>query len=241
MELDRRFILLGLSSAVTLGACETLDPSVLGGIAGLGGALTQGDASLGLKAALNNGVDHAIGNIGILDGFWRNNRIQVPLPGTLRDVQSALNVVGAGGIMTELHQQLNRGAEKAIPVAKDIFVDAITSLSFQDAINIVRGPDDAATSYLRNSTSASLTNLFSPIMENALGSTGALRLLDDITGQMRNIPFAPQLGADVKRDLIGHGVDFGLKGLFAYVGDEEKAIRENPAKRTSEILRRVFA
>jgi len=239
MEFDRRFILLALPSSAALGACETLDPSILQGIGGLG-PLSQGEASLGIKAALNNGVDHAIGKIGIFDGFWRNDRIKVPLPGTLRDVQSALRVVGADGIVTELHQQLNRGAEKAMPVAKDIFVDAITSLSINDAINIVRGPDDAATSYLRGSTTNSLTNLFMPIMENALGSTGALRLMDDVTGQLRNVPFAPQVSRDAKRDLIAHGVDFGLKGLFAYVGDEERAIRANPAKRTSQILRRVF-
>jgi len=239
MVLDRRFVILGLPSSALVASCETMDPSILGGLGGFG-PLSQGEASSGIKAALNNGVDHAIGKIGIFDGFWRNDRIQVPLPGVLRDVQQALNVVGAGSIMSELHQQLNRGAEKAMPVAKNIFVDAITSLTIQDALNIVRGPNDAATSYLRGRTTNSLTNLFAPVMENALGQTGALRLLDDVTGQLNSIPFAPSLGRDAKRDLIGHGVDFGLKGLFTYIGDEEKAIRENPAKRTSQILQRVF-
>ncbi len=239
MELDRRFVILGLPSSAFIASCETFDPAALGGL-GILGPLTEGEAAMGIKAALNNGIDHAIGNIGILDGFWRNNRIQVPLPGVLRDVQKAMNVVGAGGIMSELHQQLNRGAEKAMPVAKNIFVDAITSLTIQDAINIVKGPDNAATTYLRGRTTNSLTNLFSPIMEDALGQTGALRLLDDVTGQLRSVPFAPSLGRDAKRDLIAHGVDFGLKGLFTYVADEEKAIRENPAKRTSQILQRVF-
>lgn len=238
MELDRRFILLALPSTAMVSACETIDPAILGQI-GLG-PLTEGEAAMGIRAALNNGVDHAIGKIGIFDGFWRNNRIQVPLPGVLKDVQSALRVVGADGVVTELHQQLNRGAEKAMPVAKNIFVDAITSLTIQDAINIVRGPDDAATSYLRGRTTNSLTNLFSPIMEGALADTGALRLMDDVTNDLRNVPFAPSLGRDAKRDLISHGVDFGLRGLFAYIGDEEKAIRENPAKRTSQILQRVF-
>lgn len=238
MELDRRFVLLGLPSSALVASCETFDPAVLGQV-GLG-PLTEGEAATGIRAALNNGVDHAINKIGIFDGFWRNDRIQVPLPGVLRDVSQALNVVGAGGIMNELHQQLNRGAEKAMPVAKNIFVDAITSLTIQDAINIVKGPDDAATSYLRGRTTNSLVRLFSPVMEDALGQTGALRLLDDVTGQLRSVPFAPSLGRDAKSDLIGHGVDFGLRGLFTYVADEEKAIRENPAKRTSQILQRVF-
>ncbi len=237
MELDRRFILLGLSSTALLSACETLD-TLPGGLPSFG--LTQADAARGIKAALNNGVGHAIGTVGILNGFWKNGSIQVPLPKTLRDVQSALKVVGADGIMNELHQQLNRGAEKAAPVAKNIFVDAISSLSISDAINIVRGPDDAATQYLHKTTGSSLASLFTPIMENALGQTGALRLVDDVSGQLRSIPFAPRLGADAKNDLISHGVDYGLKGLFKYVAVEEKAIRDNPAKRTSEILRRVF-
>lgn len=238
MELDRRFILLALPSSALISACETIDPAILSQI-GLG-PLTEGEAAMGIRAALNNGVDHAIGKIGILDGFWRNNRIQVPLPGMLKDVQSILKFAGADGVVTELHQQLNRGAEKAMPVAKNIFVDAITSLSIQDAINIVRGPDDAATTYLRGRTTNSLTNLFSPVMENALADTGALRLLDDVTNDLRTIPLAPSLGRDAKRDLISHGVDFGLRGLFTYISDEEKAIRDNPAKRTSQILQRVF-
>lgn len=237
MEIDRRFLVLGLSSTALLGACETTNLPI-GLPSGFG--LSQADAALGIKAALNNGVDHAIGKIGILDGFWQNGRVKIPLPNTLNDIRSALAIVGADGILNELHQQLNRGAEKAVPVAKNIFVDAITSLSISDAINIVKGPDDAATTYLRDTTSASLANLFSPIMKDALGQTGALRLLDDVTSQLRSIPLAPQLGADARRDLIGHGVDFGLKGLFTYVADEEKAIRDNPAKRTSEILRKVF-
>ena len=239
MQLDRRFVLLALPSAAAISACETLDPAILEGLGGFG-PLTEGEAALGIKAALNNGVDHAIGKIGILNGFWGNGRIEVPLPNTLKDIQSALRVVGADGILNELHQQLNRGAEKAIPVAKDIFVDTITSMSIRDAINIVQGPDDAATTYLRQNTSNSLANLFSPIMENALEGTGALRLLDDVTNELRGIPFGPQLGVDARRDLISHGVDFGLKGLFTYVEDEERAIRRDPAKRTSEILRRVF-
>jgi len=85
-----------------------------------------------------------------------------------------------------------------------------------------------------------LGQLFSPIMENALNQTGALRLVDDVSSQLRSVPFGPNLGADARNDLIAHGVDYGLRGVFHFIGEEEKAIRANPAKRTSEILRRVF-
>ena len=77
-------------------------------------------------------------------------------------------------------------------------------------------------------------------MENALNQTGALQLVDQVSSSLNNVPFGPNLGVDARNDLISHGVNYGLKGVFYYIGEEEKAIRENPAKRTSEILRRVF-
>jgi len=165
--------------------------------------------------------------------------VRIPLPKVLQDVQSYLKPIGADGLLVELQQQLNRGAEKAAPVAKDIFIGAIRDLTITDAINIVRGPDNAATQYLADRTTTKLAQLFSPIMENALNQTGALQIADQLQSTMRNIPLGPNL-SNARGDLIKHGVEYGLKGVFYYIGEEEKAIRENPAKRTSEILRRVF-
>jgi len=237
--LNRRFMLLGLSGTM-LTACETLDPAVINGVLGGFGGLSQADAAMGIRAALDNGVGNAIANVGILDGFLGNSLVRIPLPTVLQDVQGFLKPLGADGLLVELQQQLNREAEKAAPVAKDIFLGAIRDLSITDAINIVRGPDNAATQYLADRTTTKLGQLFSPIMENALNETGALRLVDQLSGNLNTVPFAPKLGADARNDLIPHGVDYGLKGVFYYIGEEEKAIRANPAKRTSEILRRVF-
>lgn len=238
MSLNRRHILLAMP-ALGLSACETLDPSILEGILN-SGVLSQADAASGIRAALNNGISHAIGIVGQTGGFLEDGRIRIPLPTVLQDVQNILQPIGAGGLLSELQTQLNRGAEKAAPVAKSIFVDAVSGLSIQDAISIVKGPDNAATQFLQDKTTASLTSLFSPIMGDALNQTGALRLVDQVSGQLSNVPFAPNLGSNAKSDLISHGVDYGLQGVFTYIGDEEKAIRENPGKRTSEILRRVF-
>ena len=237
--LNRRFVLLGLSGTV-LTACETLDPAIIEGVLGGFGGLTQADAALGIRAALDKGVGNAISNVGILDGFLGNSLVRIPLPKVLQDVQSYLRPLGADGLLVELQQQLNRGAEKAAPIAKDIFLGAIRDLSITDAINIVRGPDNAATEYLSERTSTKLSQLFSPIMENALNQTGALQIVDQVSSSLNNVPFGPNLGVDARNDLISHGVNYGLKGVFYYIGEEEKAIRENPAKRTSEILRRVF-
>jgi len=241
--MDRRIVLLGLVST-PLAACETLDPAILEGIVGAGGfgdALTAGEVGLGLKAALDNGVGNALANVGVLNGFLGNDLIRIPLPKVLQDVQSVLAPIGAGSLLNELQTQLNRGAEKAVPIAKDVFLGAVRGLTITDAFNILRGPETAATEYLKANTTTQLTQLFSPIMESALGDTGALRLVDSVSSQLASVPFGPNLGGNARNDLISHGVNFGLQGMFHFIGEEEKAIRANPAKRTSEILRRVFA
>ena len=237
-KLNRRLTLAGLLS-LPLAACETMDMGGLEGILG-SGVLSQADAAQGIRAALTNGILSALGIVGRDGGFLNDGQIHIPLPSALQDVQSVLSAVGAGGILNQLETQLNRGAEKAAPVAKDIFFDAINGLSIGDAIGIVRGPQNAATAYLQDKTTPRLTGLFTPIMENALAGTGALQLLDEATNSLRGIPFAPSLGANARTDLIAHGVNYGLTGVFHYVGKEEAAIRRDPAKRTSEILRRVF-
>jgi len=237
--LSRRKALLLLASAAALPACETLDPAVIDGILNTGGGLSQFEASQGIKAALDNGIGQAIATVGRENGFLGDSLIRIPLPKKLADVQSTLSQFGASGLLDELEVQLNRGAEKAAPAARDIFVSAVSGLSIQDAIGIVRGADNAATTYLKDATSGRLTQLFSPIFENALGQTGALRLVDQLDGQLSGLGVRG-LGASAKSDLISHGVDFGLSGMFHYIGEEERLIRENPAKRTSEILRKVF-
>ncbi len=239
--LGRRELIAMLMAATTLGACETLDADLLGDILGAGGngLLSQEDAAAGIRAALDNGIGAALFTVGKQDGFALNNLIRIPLPKKLADIQSTLAGFGASGILDELALQLNRGAEIAAPVAKDIFLDAVSGLSIADAIGIVRGPKNAATAYLQDRTTARLTQLFAPIMENALAQTGALRLLDQIDAQVAGVGLG-SIGRGAKTDLIAHGVKYGLSGVFHYIEEEERLIRENPAKRTSEILRRVF-
>lgn len=236
--------LLGLMAALpALSACETLDPAVIEGILGSGGlgagGLSQFDASQGIKAALDNGVGSAISTVGRQNGYLGDSIIRIPLPNKLAEVQSTLATFGASGLLDDLEVSLNRGAEKAAPVAKDIFVSAVSQLSIQDAIGIVRGTEYAATEYLQAKTTDSLTTLFSPILADSLNDTGALRLVDQLDSRLSGFGLSG-VGASAKSDLISHGVAFGLSGVFHYIGEEERLIRENPAQRTSEILRKVF-
>ena len=150
--MDRRLVMLGLA-ATPLAACETLDPAILDGIiGGQNGGLTAADVALGLKAALDNGVGNALSNVGVLDGFLGNDLIRIPLPKVLQDVQSVLAPIGADNLLVELQTQLNRGAEKAAPIAGDIFLSAVRGLTITDAFNILRGHETAATEFLQART-----------------------------------------------------------------------------------------
>jgi hypothetical protein len=239
--ISRRF-LIAMGALPLAAGCAGMDSAALGDLLGAGGAagLTEADAAAGVRAALNNGVGNAISTIGVRDGFLLNDLIHIPLPGFLADMQQTLSRIGLSGPLDTLETQLNRGAEAAVPVARKIFVDAISAMSISDAIGIVRGGDTAATDYLSARTREPLAGLFTPIMSNALQQAGAIATFDNLAARMKSIPLAPKLGADAKSDLIRHGVNYGLDGMFLYIGKEEAAIRANPAKRTSEILRRVF-
>lgn len=244
-RMSRRAIALGLP-AVALGACTTADQqAILGAIGGtgLGGGtsgLSTAEAAEGIRVALDQGVGQAISQVARDGGYLNDARIRIPLPGRLASLQSTLSRYGLSGALDDLQRQLNRGAEAAAPEARRIFVSAIRSMTIPDAIGIVRGGPTSATDYFRRTTMNDLVTLFRPPMTQALQRAGAIGTFDRIVAELDSIPLAPQLGADAKADLIDHGVEKGLDGLFYYIGQEEAAIRQNPAKRTSEILRRVF-
>lgn len=238
--ISRRAFLATFGSALPLAACESIDPSVLQGILQTAGPLTQGEAAQGIKQALSNGVLSALLTVGKPGGYWNNGKIRIPLPQSLQKAQNVLAKVGASGMLDEVQEKLNQGAEQAAPQAKSIFLDAVTGLSIPDAIAIVQGGEHAATDYLQNTTTPKLTALFTPIMKGQLRNTGAFQALDDVTARVNKIPFAGQLVQTSQNDLVSFGVEKGLDGVFYYIGQEEAAIRANPAKRTSEILRRVF-
>lgn len=245
MTMINRRNLLAAMGAMPLAACSDEELGAILGevLAGstAGGGLTAADAAAGIRAALNQGTGTAISQVGQMGGYFNDSSIRIPLPRTLANAQQELSRFGLSGSLDELQRQINRGAEEAAPQARSIFVDAIRAMTIRDALGIVRGSDTAATEYFQRETTTSLTRLFNPMMQTALQRTGAIRTFDNMVARLRTVPLAPQLGADAKTDLINHGVSRGLDGLFFYVAREEQAIRQNPARRTSEILRRVFA
>lgn len=246
-HLDRRFViaaLLGMPLSSTVANAQSFDfekmaRDIFGQQVG-NQSLSNTDAAAGIRAALEKGITTAVQTVGRTGGFWDDDQIRIPLPNTLEDIQSSLSRFGMSGMVDEIELQLNRGAEKAAPYALDIFLDAIMALTITDAVNIVQGAPNAATNFLKGQTLPKLTAAFTPIISDALSTTGAYTLVDDLSGQLSGIPFAPNLTSDAKQNLTEKGVEGGLNGLFHYVGEQEAAIRTNSAARSSDILRRVF-
>lgn len=198
--------------------------------------LTQSEIIAGLKQALEKGADAVVSQLGAENGYFSDTKVRIPLPDNLSRVKSLLDKAGMGAYADDVALKLNRAAEAAAPKARALFVDAISEMKMQDARAILDGPDDAATSYFREKMSNGLVTEMSPVIDNTLETVGAVKAYDDMMGQYKRLPLVP----DVKADLTAYTADKAVDGIFYYLAQEEKAIRENPAKRTTELLQKVF-
>jgi hypothetical protein len=191
----------------------------------------------GLTEALIVGTQRVIGQLGRPGGFLDDPQARIPLPGPLEQAQGALRMAGMAGLVDDLEVRMNRAAEAATPIAQDLIVEAIRDLSFQDAVGILNGPDDAATRYLERTTSEPLAQQMRPVVDEALADAGAVQAFDQIAGQFSALPF---VGGALDVDLTGHVVRYAEQAIFDYLAREEAAIRSDPAARTTSLLRSVF-
>lgn len=198
--------------------------------------LSNSEVQSGLKEALILGAQAVGLQLAQTDGYFGDNQIRIPLPGRLNDVQSRLSQFGLSGPLDDLQLRLNRAAETAAPEAADLVVDAVRSLTIDDAMALLNGGDTAATDLLRQKTEPDLLLLLRPHMQSALAGSGALEQLDTVSARYG----ASGVTEDLKTQLIDNAVDKGLDGLFFYLAKEEQDIRKNPVKRTTDLLRRVF-
>lgn len=199
-------------------------------------SLTNQEITSGLKDALRVGTERVVGQLGRLNGFNADPAIHIPLPDSLRQVKSALATIGMSSMLDDLELKLNRAAEEATPAAEKLFLQAISEMTLDDARKIYDGPKDAATRYFQDKMSGPLAEAMQPIVAKALDQVGAVQTYDAVMGQYSSLPFMP----DVKANLDHYVVDRGMAGIFHYLAQEEAAIRENPAKRTTELLQKVF-
>lgn len=202
-----------------------------------GSSPTDNEIAGALKDALSIGSENVVSQLSAPGGFNSDPNIRIPLPDSLQTVQKTMNKFGMGSSLNNLENKLNEAAETATEKAKPLFLNAIKELTWSDVKTILNGPDDAATQYFKGKMSSPLSAEMKPIVDNSLNEVGAINTYNNAMGKYKSLPLVP----DVQADLSQHVLNKGIDGIFYYLAEEEKAIRENPAKRTTELLKKVFA
>ena len=201
------------------------------------GALSYDKIVRGLKEALEVGTKNAVDRVSRTDGYFGNPDIRIPLPDSLRKVERIVRGAGYGAPLDAFHESMNRAAEQAAPQARALFWETVRGMTFQDARDILEGPDDAATQYLRGKTWDQLTGLFKPAVHDTMSRVEVTKRYQDLTGRISNLPFIGQFGSF---DLDGYVTERALGGLFFMLAKEERRIREDPAARVTDLLQEVF-
>ena len=190
----------------------------------------------GLKEALINGISKGADLVSITDGYFKNPEIKIPFPPDVKKVEDKLRQLGFGKKVDDFVMTLNRGAEEAAKEAKPIFINAIKQMTIQDAWALLKGEPDAATQFLKRTTTPQLKEKFSPVVQTALDKVSATKYYGDVINTYNKIPFIEK----VNPDLNAYATDKAIEGLFVMVAKEEKNIRENPVARTTDLLKKVF-
>lgn len=200
------------------------------------GKLTEKDAAEGIREALIKGTGDATKVVSNLDGYFKNPEIKIPFPEDAKVIESKLRSVGLGNKVDEVILSINRAAEDAAKEATPIFVSAVKQMTVTDAINIVKGQDNAATQYLKQTSSPELNSRFQPVIKASLDKVQATRYWEDLIKAYNKIPMVKKMNPDLTAYVTGKAID----GLFVMVAKEEYKIRKDPKARTTELLRKVF-
>lgn len=198
--------------------------------------LTNIDASKGLKAALQQGVVAAVQMLGRGDGFLGNDRVRIELPSQLKDAEKVLRMLGQGARVDELVTAMNRGAEAAVPLAKDLLFKAVQNMSVVDAKNILSGGDTAVTEFFVRKTRPALTEQFLPVVARATEKVGVAAKYNQLAGQAAELGLLKKEDANLEHYVTAKTLD----ALFLMISEEEKKIRSDPSAFGSAILARVF-
>ena len=200
------------------------------------GDLTNAEASQGLKTALEKGALAAVAILGKTDGFWGNAKVRIPLPGFLDDAAKLLKTLGQGKRMDELLLSMNRAAETAVPMAKDLLVGAVKSMSVSDAKKILSGGDTSVTGFFADKTRAPLGEKFLPVVTRATEKVGLAAKYNRVAAKAQGLGLVKKEDANIQQYVTGKSLD----GLYFMIGEEERRIRKDPIGTGSEILKKVF-
>ena len=198
--------------------------------------LTNADATGGVKDALLQGATNAVGKLGKADGFLKNPKVKIPLPDSLAKVEGLLRKVGMEKEADELVVSMNRAAETAVIEAKPLLRDAVKQMTIEDAKTILTGGDRAATQYFRKKTEAPLRKKFLPIVKKSTGKVALAEKYDALAGKASELHLVKEEDASIEEYVTRKALD----GLFRTIGDEEQAIRKDPAGQASSLIKKVF-
>ena len=198
--------------------------------------VSEEEAGMGVKEALNNGINSAVSFLNKPDAFLKSELYKVLLPPDAKKMEKTLRDIGMGKMCDDAIEAINRGAEDAVGFATPIFVDAIKQMTVTDALKLVTGGNNSITNFFREKTSAKLKEAFVPVIEKSLEKTNATKYYGDAVDRYNKVPLVKKMNPD----LSGHVADKALFALFDRIGVEEANIRNNPAARTTDLLKKVF-
>ncbi len=240
----KKVVFFALSISLVFAACDVLEEIADVATAPTGDtapALTKEEVASGLKEALIVGTNKSSASAQKEDGFWKNPEIKLPFPeDAVRAKEWAVDN-GLGGQVDKFELTLNRAAEEASKEAAPIFIDAVKEMTIQDAFGILNGGEGAATAYLKDKTTAKLTEKFSPKVAAAIEKVSLTKYWEPITNgynAVANLPFSNKepINTDLNAYVTGKAID----GLFLMIRKEENNIRANPVARVSDLLKKVF-
>lgn len=197
---------------------------------------SEHDAASGIRTALERGAVAAIASLGRADGFFGNPKVRIPLPGVLEDAAKLLKATGQQKKVDELVLAMNRAAEAAVPAARDLLVQTVKAMSVEDAVKIVRGPDNAVTAFFEQKTRQPLGEKFLPIVTQATERVSLAAKFNAVAGRAAKLGLLKGDDADIQRYVTRKSLD----GLYLMIGEEERRIRQDPVGTGSAILRKVF-
>jgi hypothetical protein len=204
----------------------------IGGSSGV----SQSEIVEGLKEALEIGTGNTVQALSKPDGYYGNPELNIPLPQSFQTLEKILRATGFGPQLDAFELSMNRAAEKAAPEAEALFVDAIRAMTFSDAEQILKGGDDAATVYFKSKTSDRLQAIFKPIVHASMENVGVTQAYQALSDKIETIPFVADYAVDLDDYVTGKSID----GLFIRLAEEEARIRNDPAARATELLKKVF-
>lgn len=223
---------IGSLGALVMATYQQARALSLGDLSGISNA----DANSGLKTALEKGALAAVALLGKPDGFLGNPKVRIPLPGYLEDASKLMKNFGQGPRIDELVTAINRAAEAAVPMGKDLLVGAVKAMNVNDAKKILQGGETSVTTFFADKTRDPLTAKFLPVVTRATEKVGLANKYNDVAGKAAGFGLVKKEDANIQQYVTGKSLD----GLYLIIGEEEKKIRQNPVGTGSAILSKVF-